>query len=786
MTRRRDLAVLLLALLLGGSFALVAEIAYPWKDVYIGALDSRGWAGLAVAPHPESAFALRLRVRRGDQVADGTDFVYLVSEVGPHSPDGRYARMKFDLSLPFGRKDETPILQKPASKSDVLTLEWSRQGEWTVVGKVQAPKGIEVQIVHYFPWENRGRYQILDDGQVQGESLARQDYFYLFWTSRPGEVSTDSPEDELSLSFSTQKRREIYFVVGVGQDLRILSNRIYRYKNEKTIDTFLAEEARLYNKKRVRLKGQFRGVAEAITNNMHWTSLYQPGAHRFYAPPARQIISPLIQAADSGWVIMEGYSFLNALALTVESTRHATDVVKSILETQYPNGNIPHWRSGNSGTPDRSQPPIGSFVVYKLFQKTGDMDLLRFAFPILTKWHAFWKAEKSDGHPRRDGNRDGLLEWGSDEELLGPRPNSGEDVTGKQRAQWESGQFGLPTWEEAGYSAESGTMTMNCLDLNCLYALDAWCLSQIALVLDYQEEHRAYLAEYEDMKVRINDNFWDSRLGFYFDKHWDGLPARRWAASNFYPLLARIPDQERAMRMVRHLLEEEKYWGDYVIPTVSRDDADFTLQTAWKGALNPATNYLVYQGLKAYGFDAEAYEFARKSSEVFMRSWENFQLCPELYDARTGEAKGERFLSWGTLFSLVAVEEYIDFTPWEYFRFGMLQPERGGELFRVALQGRHYDIKVNSGEIKLQEEGREIIRADGGSVFRRFLYSENEVSFEIMTLTKRKVRIRFLSKGKYQFFLDNNLKRIFDGGSVEVEVPEGHHSVLILLIEKER
>ncbi|NOR15242.1 MAG: hypothetical protein GQ544_06025 [Candidatus Aminicenantes bacterium] len=773
-------------LLLGGSFNLNAEISYPWKEVYIGALDSQGWAGLAVAPNRESAFAFRVRIRREDQVADGTDFVYLVSEVGPHSPDGRYARMKFDLSLPFGRGRETPILKKPASKSNILTVEWSRQDEWTVVGKIRAPKNIEVQLVHYFPWEYRGKYQLLSDGQIQGESLSQQNFFYLFWTSQPGEISADSPEDEMSLSFSTEKRREIYFVVGVGEDQRILTNRIYRYKNEKTIDAFLTEEARLYNKKRVRVKGLYKGVAEAITNNLHWTSLYQAGEHRLYVPPGRRFVAHQGQDIGERWAIFEWSSFLNALALSIESTRHATDVVRSVLGTQYSNGNIPHWRSGAGGTPDRSQPPIGAYVVYKLFQKTGDMDLLRFSFPYLAKWHAFWKTLKSNGRPRRDGNGDGLLEWGSDEELVNSGPDSGGNVTGKQRAQWESGQFDLPTWDLAGYSPETGTLTMNCLDLNCLYALDAWCLAQIASVLDYQKDQRLYLSEYDELRALINDNFWDSREGFYFDKHWDGHFARRWAASNFYPLLARIPDQERAMRMVRHLLDEDKYWGDFVLPTISRDDADFKQQEVWKGAINPSTNYLVYQGLKAYGFDAEAYEFARKSAEVFLRSWENFQLCPEIYDARTGEARGHRFQSWGTLFALIAMEEYIDFTPWEYFRFGMLQPENGGELLRVALQGRHYDIKVNSGEIKLKEEGREIFRTNGGAVIRRFLYSEGEVSFEMMALVRRKVKIRFLSKGKYQFFLDNNLKRIFAGDSVEIEVPEGNHSVLILLIEKER
>jgi hypothetical protein len=222
-----------------------------------------------------------------------------------------------------------------------------------------------------------------------------------------------------------------------------------------------------------------------------------------------------------------------------------------VLETQYPNGNIPNWRSRSSGTPDRSQPPVGAYVVLKLFGKLGDMDLLTMAFPYLTKWHAFWKAPQPDGRPRRDGNADGLLEWGSDTDLVAGRvPSWEEKATGKQRAMWESGQDDLPNWEEAAFDESRGTLTMNCLDLNCLYALDAYCLAQIANILNRPADYAAYLQEYEDMRQLINDQLWSERAGFYFDRYWDGRFSSRKAASNFYPLLARIPDARRASLLV--------------------------------------------------------------------------------------------------------------------------------------------------------------------------------------------------------------------------------------------
>jgi hypothetical protein len=763
---------------------LNSEIYYPWKEVYIGALDAEKWGGLVLLPNKESAFAFHIRVKKGEETAEGIDLFYLISEVGPHSPDGKYARIKLDLRLPFGKKRETPIMKKPSSGSDTLVLEWSRKDERAIVGRVLVPKNIEVQLIHYFPWDFKGRYQMLTDGQIRGESRSTESQLYLFWSSIRGNiVSSVSQGEELTVSYPEE--RKVYFVVGVGDNFRILSNHIYRYKNERTIDNILDEEKTRYTKKRVSVNGLHKGIAKAITNNLFWMSLYQPGEHRFYTPAGRRWIFPQPDGTADHWTIFEWDSFFNALELAVESNKHAVDVLRSVLETQYPNGNIPNWRGRFGGANDRSQPPVGSYVVLKFFLKSADLEILQFAYPILVKWHAFWKEPRSNGFPRRDGNNDGLLEWGSDEELVAQSvPSWEENAPGKTRAMWESGQDDLPNWDDASFDENSGTLTMNCLDLNSLYALDCWCLAQMAQILEKLEDYEAFMEEYEAMKTLINEVFWDEKEGFYFDRYWDGRFSKKKASSNFYPLLASIPDEDKALRMLRRLLNENEFWGDYVLPTISRDDSAFKDQQYWRGTIWPPTNYLVYQGLKVYGFDAVASEFAQKSSSLFLRTWDNFQLCPENYDSRTGEAGGQRYQSWGPLFALIALEEFLDVTPWEGFRFGMIDPDKKGRLSRIAVQGRHYDVEVKASAIKLWEEGKEIVNCNGSAVFRHFLYSKNEVYFEIKTLEPREVKVRFLTKGKYQLILDDRVKNLFEGNSTKIKIPEGEHTVLVLLIDE--
>jgi hypothetical protein len=688
------------------------------------------------------------------------------------------------MGLPFKKAENTPVLKKPSKKNSTLVMEWSRQSEKIAIGSISIPEGIGVQLIHYFPWKFSGEYRLLSDGHIQGEVSSSDKYHYLFWTSQMGLVA-ESPQEELVLSVPAEKKKA-YFVAGVGDDLNVLKNQIYRYKNERIIESFLEEEEKRYARKRISIKGLFEGAEKAITNNLFWTTLYQPGFHRFYAPMGRMGIIPKPDGTPGDWTIFEWNSFFCALLASVESTKHAKDILRSVLDTQYPDGNFPNWRAKFAGTQDRSQPPVGSYIVLKIFQKDGDLEFLRMAYPFLKRWHAFWKAKEPNGQARRDGNGDGLLEWGSDTDKVALNiPLEEKDASGETRASWESGQDDLPNWDRVKFNEDTDTFAMNCVDINSLYALDSWSLAQIAKILKDQSGFSGYMQEYEQMKELINRYLWNETEEFYFDRYWDGRFSSKKAASNFFPLVAKIPDPKRALLLRKRLLNESEFWGEFVIPTVSRDDNAFKDQQDWRGSIWPPTNYLVYQGLKAYGFDAVAYEFARKSVDVFLRSWENFQLCPENFDSRTGEARGERYKSWGPLLALVALEEYLDFTPWEGFRFGMIKPEKRGRLSRIFILGRHYDIEISPSKVKLKEEGRDILEANESAIFRRFLYSEGAVSFDVKSLKNMEIRINFISKGKYQLEVDNQSVEIFKGRSRKIRVPEGEHNIVILLLEKQ-
>ncbi len=764
-----------------------SEIVSPWKEARIGALDAAGWCGLVLAPHKDAAFAFRFLIEKDGQTADGDDLFYLASEIGPHSPDGLYARIGFDLALPIlpEKKNETPILMKPAKRSDLLILEWSRQDERAVVGRLTIPKNTAVRLRPYFPWDFKGRFRASPEGELLGESSGPRGAAFLLWTDRPEQPDIGTGGTEVEYSYPADGPRTVYFTAGVGEQVEAVRRRIYRYKNARTIDVLLEEERDRYEKKRVAVEGLFAGAAEAVTNNLHWMMLYQPGTHRLYPPAGRTRVFGRDESEPDFWRTSAWDSFLSPLGLSLESTQFAADAFRVILETQYLNGNIPSWRSRFGGTIDRSQPPLGAYSLLKLFGKSGDRALLESSYPHLKKSHAFWREPGADGKPRRDGNGDGLLEWGSDIKPSGP-VNASSPAAGRARA--ESGRDDLPNWDDVPVSPASGTQTLNALDLNSLYALDAWCLSQIADILDRRAERDAYLDEYEQLKKLINDHLWNSREGFYYDRFWDGRFSTRKAASNFFPMLARIPDERRAQLVRKHLLNPKEFWGDFVIPSISRDDPAFLdpgnpSRQDWRGAIRPATNYLVYQGLKNYGFDAEASEFARKSAGLALNAWKNFQLSPEGYHPLSGEAAGLRFHSLGSLFALMAVEEYLDFTPWEGVRFGLISPEESGTVSRISIQGHHYDVGVSRKEIVLAEEGRRIVVLDGGAVVRHFLYSENEVSFEIKTMSEREIRVEFLRKGKYQLEIDGVPKRVFKGAKVKFDVPDGSHSVLLQLLE---
>ena len=94
-------------------------------------------------------------------------------------------------------------------------------------------------------------------------------------------------------------------------------------------------------------------------------------------------------------------------------------------------------------------------------------------------------------------------------------------------------------------------------------------------------------------------------------------------------------------------------------------------------------------------------------------------------------------------------------------------------------------MEISRKKMSLIEEGKTILEANGGTIFRHFIYSENEISFDFKSLKTRKINIRFLAKGRYQLLVDDMDKGTFSGKRIKLKIPAGEHSVLLRLLEKE-
>ena len=660
----------------------------------VGALEARRWAGLVFAAGPDDGIGLRLVFTTPDgQRRDLEDWYWMVSRVGPQAPDGSYARMEFDLAA------EPSSSSRPGEST--LILEWSRRDDAVALrARARAPGRLE--LVADDPWGWQARWEETPDGWRS--ALGSVEIGAAFEPATDGRVATVVAWEPrgASVSAGPGDARLGAENAALGRARRLLPG----------LDSWIDDARADWNHRRPRSSGAAEGLVEAVADNLMWTVLLQPETSRLYAPAGRRWIFPKPgedgEPGPDDWTIFGWDSFFNALALATVSGRLAWDALLAGLESRYPNGNVPNWRSRRGGTPDRSQPPVGSFAALELHHVCPDLDALAAAWPGLRAWSDWWMTEKR-GRPRREGLTPGLLAWGSDVALVPGRKQLPEwevGASGHQRAAWESGQDDLPLWEEAQWDPEREVLAMSAVDLCSYRALDLECLSRIARILGHPATARQLEAERRRLVATMNEVLWSDADGLYLDELPTGHSPRV-AASNFLPLIAGVPSARQARRMVGVLRDPARFWGDWILPAISRDDAAFDDQQYWRGSIWPPMNYLVLQGLRRYGFDELAGELAWKGALMFLADRRRTGFCRENFDARTGCGQGRRFQSWGPLFALGAIEEFVDACPWRGLRIGSRLPAfvgremRGDATTEVTGEGASGPVWARVGRLRV-------------------------------------------------------------------------------------
>ena len=657
--------------------------------MHVGALEARRWAGLVFAAGPGDGIGLRLIFTTPDgELRDLEDWYWMVSRVGPHAPDGCYARMEFDLAA------EPSPASRPGEST--LILEWSRREDAVALRAVARAPG-RVELVGDDPWGWKTTWEEAPDG----------------WRAELGSV-------EIAAAFAPRAGERAATVVAwePGEGPSGSAAALDRARRLLPgLDRWIDDARADWDGRRPRSSGAAEGLVEAVTDNLMWTVLLQPETGRLYAPAGRRWIFPKPRDGTpqesmpdpDDWTVFGWDSFFNALALATASGRLAWDALLAGIESRYPNGNVPNWRSRRGGTPDRSQPPVGSFAALKLHLACPDADALVAAWPGLRAWNDWWVADKG-GRPRREGLTPGLFAWGSDTALVPERgrlPEWEVGASGHQRAAWESGQDDLPLWDDVEWDPGREVLAMSAVDLCSYRALDLECLSRIARILGDPAEAARLEGERRRLLAAMNRVLWSDAAGLYLDEL-PGGHSLRVAASNFLPLIAGVPSTRQARRMVGVLRDPARFRGEWVLPTISRDDPAFDDQQYWRGSIWPPMNYLVLQGLRRYGFDEFASELAWKGALMFLADRRRTGFCRENFDARTGRGRGRRFQSWGPLFALGAIEEFVDACPWRGLRIGSRLPafvDRGEATADGAVRARVEGLRV-AGEARTVELSR--------------------------------------------------------------------------------
>lgn len=617
-----------------------------------------------------------------------------VKRLGPHDPDGSYAELELEFA-------ENPV-----------HISWAPLEEETVLSKIQSRKhGKPFLIVLECFFAGEGREFEFSGGEGNPAiAFSRPPEAFFPCAEYPENISRVLTKTRTCAS---GKGKYHFFVFSPGTSLQYAAS----VDGKANLAPLFPEAGNILDNARTKYRNKcfsldsesiFSGSAEACVRAIAWNTVYDFKKKRTFVPVSRRWAKMW-----GGWVLYPWDTFFAAMMVSRESPARGKDIVRTMLDHATDDGMLQNYTSPFQNTPDRSQPPVGSYVCLKTY--FDDPDFLSEVYPALKKWHEWWL-------PNRDGNGDGLLEWGAGTKGKDPCRAS------LQGARYESGLDNSPMYDDVEFDEKSHCMKLADVGLNSLYALDAWSLSMIAGIIKNDADKEFHSSEYGLMKERINEKLWDEESGIYLNRRWNGRFSNRLSPTLFYPMIAGICPDERAKRMVKeHLLNKNEFWGEYVLPSISRNDPAFRDNNYWRGRIWGPMNFLVSEGLKRYGFYKESYELAERSARLFQKEWREESHVHENYNSINGEGddvlNSEPVYTWGALLAFLSVQEILDYEPWAGIRIGSNFVKEDMELCNCRLGSDIYTVKIIDNAMEISTGfGRDI------SLERKAMFNNSRIS----------------------------------------------------------
>jgi putative isomerase len=441
-----------------------------------------------------------------------------------------------------------------------------------------------------------------------------------------------------------------YFAVDLNAPVAISTN--HRHTVEQ-VQAILDRQLAAYQRSLQGSEGT-QPIADAIETTLGWDTIFEPEKHRVVSPVSR------VWSVDwGGYVIFDWDTFFAATMASVGDRDLAyADAIETLREST-DEGFVPNYaRGGNWKSFDRSEPPVGAITVLGIYRKFRERWLLEETFPALLKWNRWWSQHR---------DIDGYLTWGSDGE--NPPGNLDDDSGGTRvGAILESGLDNSPMYDDTTFDPRTHLLQFADVGLMGLYIADCDALATIADTLQKTDEARELRSRSTQYNAKLQ-TLWSAKAGIFLNKDLHtGQFSTRLSPTNFYPMLAHATTPAQAQTMVNgHLMNPQEFWGEWVIPSIARNDPAFKDQNYWRGRIWGPMNYLVYLGLRNYDLPQARGELADKSYALFLKEWQEHGHVHENYNAILGTGddvtNSDRFYHWGALLGFIKYLEKTDPVP---------------------------------------------------------------------------------------------------------------------------
>ena len=164
----------------------------------------------------------------------------------------------------------------------------------------------------------------------------------------------------------------------------------------------------------------------------------------------------------------------------------------------------------------------------------------------------------------------------------------------------ENGLYHVPlAATEMGNSPRENTAYP--VDFNTCMAINALYLSALADILNDKETSFQYKRRYFSLKTRINDFMWNNEEGFYYDIDRNEKQIKVKTLAGYWPLLAEIPNDEKAERIISKLQDPKIFGAPHPFPSLAVCEPSFDENGGgFHGSVFPHLTFMVIKGLEKY------------------------------------------------------------------------------------------------------------------------------------------------------------------------------------------